>query len=262
MPIQTLELNEGPAQVSVVPSRGAIVTRFGFPDDELLYLDPATLEDSTKNIRGGIPLLFPIAGKPPTGSSLKQHGFARDLPWTVLEASAGQVRCELRDTEATREHFAHAFRLEQTVSLADGRLQLHWSIHNAGDRPMPLQFGLHPYFQVPLSSKAAVRIETEATLAFDQVAGSTGPVPPLDFSAAGLDVHLLDHPRPGTILHRGKERPIALEWSANFTTVVLWTQPERPFVCVEPWSSPARTLGLKLLAARATERFSFSMRRL
>ena len=75
----TLRADEALAEV--VPERGAICSRLRIGGSEVLYLDPATLADPTKNVRGGIPVLFPIAGKPDPGSALKQHGFARNLPW-------------------------------------------------------------------------------------------------------------------------------------------------------------------------------------
>ncbi len=84
----TLELSDDEAgsAVTIVPGRGAIITRFRVGERELLYLDESTLRDPAKNVRGGIPLLFPSPGRL-TGDrferdgrsgSMKQHGFARD----------------------------------------------------------------------------------------------------------------------------------------------------------------------------------------
>jgi galactose mutarotase-like enzyme len=82
---ETLELSDDGARsaVSIVPERGAIVTRFRARGRELLYLDDATLRDRTKNVRGGIPILFPSPGKLEGDhftrggreGAMKQHGF-------------------------------------------------------------------------------------------------------------------------------------------------------------------------------------------
>src|SRR5438552_3652936 len=83
----------GAAVAEVLPQRGGLVTRFAVGRDEVLYLDPTTLVDRTKNVRGGIPVLFPIAGRLGgdryliDGASypMRQHGLARQAPWSVID---------------------------------------------------------------------------------------------------------------------------------------------------------------------------------
>jgi galactose mutarotase-like enzyme len=287
-----LGLDDGGARAAVSPERGGLVTRFTVGGRELLFLDRATFEDPAKNVRGGIPVLFPFAGKPPPGSPLKQHGFARMLPWTVESHSRAQLICALEANAATRASFPHDFRLALTVTLHAPRLSLAFTVTNQGDGPMPLHFGLHPYFLVPLAQKAAVGVTTSATRAFDNRTGQTGPLPArLDFGGADnasfrtffaespsevislglesqigrskdffvvaeVDLHLLDHAEPRTAL----TGHAALEWSPSFRTLVLWTLPGQPFVCVEPWSAPAGTLGGQTLGPGATATFDFSIR--
>ena len=78
----------------IVPARGGIVTALAVGGRDLLFLDRATLEDPAKNVRGGIPILFPFAGKLederflPAGTRMKQHGFGRNKPWAVRAQSA------------------------------------------------------------------------------------------------------------------------------------------------------------------------------
>ena len=51
------------AEVVVAPVRGGMVTRFRVGNDDILFLDHGTLRDHTQNVRGGIPILFPFAGR-------------------------------------------------------------------------------------------------------------------------------------------------------------------------------------------------------
>ncbi len=259
MTFEPFELNDGASSATVVPSRGGLVSRFHVEGEDVLFLDPQTLADPTKNVRGGIPILFPFAGKPPKGSILKQHGFARTSSWTVLEAGRSRLRCSFEANAQTLLAFPHLFRLELEVVLGEASLKLSFKIQNQGTSAMPLHFGLHPYFKVPLDEKHAARIETDASTAFNQRNGSTGPLPPLAFDSDEVDLHLLDHSRPGTVLHRGR-RPIALDWSPNFTTLVLWTLPGQPFICVEPWSDPANTSGVRALLPDMSYSFDFRIR--
>jgi galactose mutarotase-like enzyme len=91
--------DEREARVRVVPARGGLVTTWEVQGQSLLYLDPETYADPQKNVRGGIPILFPICGRLKDDTywignreyHMPQHGLARRLPWRVLSAgvSAG-----------------------------------------------------------------------------------------------------------------------------------------------------------------------------
>src|ERR1043166_1101057 len=89
-----IALHDGDVVVEIEPERGGLVTRFDVGTRRVLFMDDATLRDPTKNVRGGVPVLFPTPGKLANDSwsyggragSLKQHGFARNLPWRVVDA--------------------------------------------------------------------------------------------------------------------------------------------------------------------------------
>ncbi len=61
--LETIALESGSSRVLVAPSRGAIITRLSVGDRQVLYLDESTLLDPSKNVRGGIPVLFPSPGR-------------------------------------------------------------------------------------------------------------------------------------------------------------------------------------------------------
>lgn len=71
---------------TVCPERGGIITEFGVGGKEQLYLDQETLFNKRKSIHGGIPILFPIAGKLADDKytwdghtyEMANHGFARN----------------------------------------------------------------------------------------------------------------------------------------------------------------------------------------
>ena len=233
-----IALRKGESLAEVVPERGAICSRLRLGPSEVLFLDPATLADAKKNVRGGIPVLFPIAGKPDPGSSLQQHGWARNRAWEPTRCGEAGLECRLLEDPWD---LLLAFELEESA------LRLELTLHNNGSGVEPFQAGFHPYFAVP--DKAAARVDTRATRAFDNLKGSTGPLPQkLEFNRGELDLHLEDHRDSGTVLHRPPQPPIRLRWSPEFTRMVLWTLPERDFICVEPWTS--RSLSLPAGGAR------------
>src|SRR5260221_1405602 len=120
---ESIELRWGDVSAEVAPWRGALVTQLRVGATDVLYLDRATLDDPAKTVRGGIPLLFPFAGKLAdgtfalTGTQMKQHGFGRDRAWTVVEIDSGSVRMRLEADADTRAQWPYAFAAEHTVTL-------------------------------------------------------------------------------------------------------------------------------------------------
>jgi galactose mutarotase-like enzyme len=240
------------SSVTVVPSRGALAPRFRVGERDILYLDESTLADPTKNVRGGIPVLFPSPGKLAgdrfaqggKSGAMKQHGFARDLAWRVGETKAdgdvASATVHLESTEATRAMYPWSFRLALTFSLAGATLRLDAKIENAGREPMPFAFGLHPYFRV--TDKAKARIATRATRAFDNVTKRVVPFHGFDLTAKEVDLHLLDHGSSESELAWGDGSRLAIRASPEHVRWVVWTLAGRDFVCVEPWTAPADAL--------------------
>lgn len=260
-PLPRWRLSEGDTFVELAPSRGGLVTAFVVEGVPVLYLDEATLLDETRSVRGGVPLLFPIAGKPPEGSALKQHGFARTLPWKVTSAVAddatARVECALESNAQTLALWPFPFEATLAVSLFDRRLLLEFAFRNTGQEPMPLHFGIHPYFVV--GQKALVNVEGAQGLAFDNVSRVTREVTQVDFEAGEVDLHFTPFDRRGTTLTRGDGRRVTLSWTEQFGTLVVWTLPGKPFVCVEPWTAQGQAPAVLFVAPAETERLAVAV---
>jgi len=267
--LETLVLeDESGAVVHLAPGRGGMVTRFSVRDVPVLFLDESTLRDPSKSVRGGIPILFPIAGKLPAGTysaggrtfAMKQHGFARDLPWTVVGESTGDgasVTLGLDASDTTRAVFPFEFALRFTYRLKGAALSVEQVFENRGDSPMPILAGLHPYFFVPDGAKPGARIDTDATRGYDNRTGQDVPVrQPIELAGREVDMFLLDHGPRETVLHRSPLPGVRIEFGADQRVLVVWTLPGRDFVCVEPWRERAGALAdgtAPSIAARATE---------
>lgn len=261
-PLTRWKLTADGCSAELIPARGGLVTSLVLDGEELLFLDEATLVDLSKNVRGGVPLLFPFAGKPPPGTSLPQHGFARKLPWEVTSALSdddiARVECVLRDDEGTRAAWPHAFEVVFSVSLFDHRAVLEWAFHNRGAAPMPLHFGIHPYFRV--GDKAKVRVEGTHGRAFDNKAQLDRDVDAVDFSGGEVDLHFASPPGAGTTLTRGVGKAVRLNWTPQFDTLVVWTLPGQPFVCVEPWTGRGGQPAIRFVAPGDVERLAVELR--
>jgi galactose mutarotase-like enzyme len=248
-PLETLRLEDEATRafVCLAPARGGMATRFSVAEAPVLFLDEATLRDTAKSVRGGIPILFPCAGRLPNDNyevrgrrfSMKQHGFARNLPWAVIGTSThdgASATLELVASDATRAQYPFEFALRFTYRLRGEVLTVEQRFENRGDVAMPVQPGLHPYFFVPDASKAGVRIDTDATRARDNVTGQEiALTSPIALAGREVDLYLLDHHPRQTVLHRPGLPGIRIGFGDDQALLVVWTLPGRDFVCVEPW---------------------------
>ena len=264
-PLRTYVLSNGPGacQVAIVPERGGLVTSLKLSGRELLFLDRQTLLDKSKNVRGGIPVLFPIAGKLADDQyvvqgrtlTMRQHGFARNLPWDVVETSAntGEARMTLtlESSPVTRESFPWDFVVRLTYVISPQGLAIEQEYENRSTEPMPLHAGFHPYFRVPSPSKTRVRVDTHATRAWDNVHKQFVNFTGFDFAQPEVDVHLLDPHPPGSVLRfdgigdGGNDGEVRLQADGSFPILVVWSLRDKDFVCVEPWTAPGNALNTK-----------------
>jgi galactose mutarotase-like enzyme len=148
----------------------------------------------------------------------------------------------LSSSDETKQGFPFDFDLGLGVTLTTaGVLSLDWVVTNTGDVAFPLHLGLHPYFAVPVAQKARARVPTTASRLKDRRSGEVRPVTPVRFDEGEVDVALLSH-GPAATLERGDGSRIHLSCTPELSTLVLWTLPGQPFVCVEPWTAPGGAL--------------------
>ena len=236
------------ALIRIVPERGGLITEWRSEGKELLYFDLDRFLDKNKSVRGGIPILFPICGNLSEGYLiggkkyfLKQHGFARGLPWSIglLKDKLG-IRLKLSDTKETRSYFPFFFTLLIDVCLKEKSLQVSVKVYNHSQDSMPFSFGLHPYFQVSNTKK--IKIEGLPEKCIDQtnmkVTNSSDQIRILD---KGVD--FLSYPSSSIkILDYLSRNVIELIHQEPMDTTVIWTDPPRQMVCLEPWTSPRNSL--------------------
>lgn len=245
----TLTDSQTGAIVTLEPARGGIVTRFDVGGRRVLFLDVQTLRDPTKNVRGGVPVLFPSPGKLAGDAwsyagrhgAMKQHGFARNLPWHVARSGANAATLTLVANDETRAQFPWDFTVEQTFAVRGTTLRLEQRVTNRADSAMPFGFGFHPYFYIPDAAKRDTTIATRATKAFDNVTKQTIALSAIDLTQPEVDLHLLDHGSAASELVSPLGK-VELRGSPEYTHWVVWTLAGRDFVCLEPWTCPGDAL--------------------
>ncbi len=259
---KTYILSDQTAQscLEVVPERGGIITRWQAQGEEILYLDEQRFAQPDLSIRGGIPILFPICGNLPNDIysyqgrqyRLKQHGFARNLPWTVTEQNTegkAAITLTLSSNAQTREMYPFDFELEFTYTLKGNDLEIFQRFKNLSGttdstpaRVMPFSTGLHPYFLTRDKTQLqfdipSIQYVDQDTQEIHDFSGTFDPeadeIDVIFGSLTGLAALAHDHDRP---------RRIALSYSATYPHLVYWTVKGKDYYCLEPWTAPRNAL--------------------
>lgn len=241
------ELADAKAETSftVVPERGGIITTFTKKGKEILYLNKETLFDLEANVRGGIPILFPISGQLSNGEyelhgqnfRMKNHGVARNNPWEVVRVEttdSASITLSLKSTAETKQAFPFDFELIFTYKLVGSNLTISQEYRNNSELEMPIYAGFHPYFKTQ-HKDLVYKVNATEYIDYNDMAVKS--------VANGLD---LTHKKESLIILDSQEPNISFEvpelhgeitlsYSAEFNYVVLWTEAGKDFVCVEPW---------------------------
>lgn len=233
----------------LVPERGGLISGWCCGEREVVYLDLERFLDPAQSVRGGFPVLFPITGGLPNNElplpqgtfTLPQHGFARNLPWRMDPLADGRgVALELTDTAETLQAYPFQFLLRLEVRLAPGALEIATTVSNRSAEPMPFSFGLHPYFN--LSSLEGVRFEGLPQECLNHLTmAPAATAEQMQRLASGIDL-LVRPSGPVRLVDEAAGATLELQLSHPLDLVVLWTEPPRPMVCIEPWSGPRLAL--------------------
>jgi len=209
---------------------------------------------------GHAPILFPIVGRlngdvlriDGADYPMKQHGFARRMPFAVVEQAPDRAVFRLADCEETRAAYPFAFALDLTYRIEGATLHIGASIANRGDRPMPASFGWHPAFAWPLPygeprEAHHILFDADEPDSLRQIVpggliGATPRPSPLDGRILALrddlftdDALIWDPVRSRRVTYGA---PVGAQLDIAFpdtTKLGIWTKPGAHFICIEPW---------------------------
>jgi D-hexose-6-phosphate mutarotase len=189
-----------------------------------------------KSIRGGAPVCWPWFGAHASESSFPGHGYARTVPWRVVESGSepnGATRLTLRlvESEKTRAQWKHACTLDLTVIVGE-TLRMEMTTENTGASDFAIGEALHTYFQI--GDIGAVRVKgLEGCEYWDKVGGTAlrKQVGAISFSGETDRVYI--NTAAECVIEDDKlKRRIHVAKSGSLSTVV-WT----------PWTEKANKMG-------------------
>lgn len=246
---ETIKTPEG-NEISFCPERGGIITSLKIGEKELLYMEKETFLDKQKNVRGGIPILFPNAGpnNNPEFPDIKQHGFARSSQWKLEKTTENEFLETLMSNDSSKEIYPYDFNLNMAGKIENnGSITIVQSITNLEkDKSMPISMGLHPYFNVPNIEKKNIKFDFEGGEIAEENANKW-----INGEAVSIDNPKLQNPDAKIRVAIPTLGILILDISSEFRKIWIWSLPDKDFVCVEPVmrDSGGFTTDPKLVAA-------------
>ena len=256
--------------IKFCPKRGGVITNWVSDGNEILYFDEKRFMDNTKSIRGGIPILFPICGSINASSSvfgkdylqLMQHGFARDLHWQCFFNDNDKSLCLfLNESKKTKKYYPFDFEIRIEVTIKINCLEFEITIHNKTDFSMPISLGLHPYFNVS-DLKNLDFIDNPINCQNQERNILSNTLDELKNINLGIDLLMYTS---GKSIFRDKvlKRQVTLNHPYPFDLGVIWSDPPRRMICLEPWTSPRNSFvdGFRklLIPSNAIQKFHTSI---
>ena len=107
------------------------------------------------------PVLFPFVGVPKNKEycyagktyPMGQHGFARDMEFTLESQEKNRIWFCLSSTEETLEKYPFAFRLHIGYELSGNEIKVLWKVENTDTKNMYFSIGAHPAFLCPVNGE-------------------------------------------------------------------------------------------------------------
>lgn len=201
------------------------------------------------------PVLFPIVGGLKNNSyqingyeyELHRHGFARNFNFKVMDTTENSVTFLLKENETTLQVYPFEFELQLKYILNENKLTLIYSVENNSKNIMPFNIGAHPAFSIPSNFKEySLYFNKEEKLLSHQLENdlfigktieivSKNQQLALNYALFEKDALVFKNIESKEIeLHYNNKPYIKISFS-DFKHLGIWTKPNAPFLCVEPW---------------------------
>ena len=211
------------------------------------------------------PVLFPIVGSvwnnryTYNGESfaMSQHGFARDMDFTLVSKTDNAVLFELQSNEVTKQLHPADFVLQIGYELQGNTVKVIWNVKNCGNSEMHFQIGAHPAFNyrgfnpnaetqgyfslLPIDRTYRLSTITEKGCICNEtteVKYDEYCIIPITKETFNNDALILEDSQTSNVTLLDANRTPYLRLVFDAPVVGLWSPAKNayaPFVCIEPW---------------------------
>ncbi|MEM9886169.1 MAG: aldose 1-epimerase family protein [Bacteroidota bacterium] len=213
-------------------------------------------------------ILFPIIGKVKNDQihlegksySIKQHGFARNETFDILDINKDRICFQLLYTTEGQEDYPYRYELQATYELEESAVHITYKVLHHGPQEMYFSIGAHPAFKCPLKA-GEKRSDYQLVFEKEEVAhrhfiegglrtGETQlvlnqeKVLPIDDHLFDKDALIFKDLASNTVslIHKSGRKVLDFGFG-GFPYLGIWSRNEfAPFVCIEPWFGVADPL--------------------
>lgn len=251
-------------------NKGGELISFKINGEEKIHQGESCIDENGKIYwKRHSPVLFPIVGKLKKNQTLiggrtyelPQHGFARDLefePITKLDNFHSYV---LKSNKYTLAKYPYEFELYNTYRTEGNKLTTIYKVVNTGLINLPFGIGGHPAFKIDQEElkKGHYYLEFEQEeekihflYLIDGLIGTEYAKNPMENKKIiPLGPHTFDNDalimkgitsNKISLKKRITEETILTMDFTDFPYLAIWSKPNAPFICIEPWFSTADTV--------------------
>ena len=250
-------IENGTIKVEII-EKGAEIRRVNVNGEERFWNGDPKFWD------GVAPVLFPNCGgmrddKYTIGGveyTIPKHGFAKNMDFAVESVSGNSATFLLTDTEDTLKCYPWHFEFRIKYTLVAASIRVEYDIKNNSESPMYFALGSHEAYLCPegvedydviferketlkscLVDEGILYRKTETVL----YESDTLPLYNKYFEIDALVLTDLKS-RFATLRNRKNGKSVSVSFpDCNY--LLIWTKPNAPYVCLEPWTAPPSYFG-------------------
>lgn len=201
------------------------------------------------------PILFPIVGRLKNDTyrienktyELPRHGFARNLEFQIVNQTESSVVFVLESNSETLKNYPFEFELRLEYELDENELKMKYSVENKSEVTMPFSIGAHPAFTIEDSFSdyslkfnqteefISYELDNEQFNAASKKIQSEKGIINLNYTLFEKDALVFKHLQSNELTILKKKEPVLSVQFEGFPYLGIWTKPNAPFLCIEPW---------------------------
>jgi aldose 1-epimerase len=175
------------------------------------------------------------------------HGVGWQRPWSMLDEDPASAM--LSYEHAADASWPFAFDCSHTLRLKPDSLEMTLALTNQSPQPAPAGLGWHPFFVKRPGSRIAFHATGRWEMGNDKLPTGRSQSRGIDADCAGVDV---DHCYDGWDgVARLKDDVLRVNVRSGLTRLVVFTNPSKQFVAIEPVSHVNNAVQLVASGARA-----------
>lgn len=211
------------------------------------------------------PILFPFVGSLKNKEyiykgkkfAMGQHGFARDMEFTLLSKEDDSIWFALETNEESYKLYPFWFKLSVGYELEGSTIKVLWKVENLDNKEMYFSIGAHPAFYCPFhegekQSQCYIKTNCKESITYYKIndAGlkNSNQKYILEVDKDGIfkiTEHMFDDDaliiednqiHELSLLDSGKKEYVKMKFDMPLCGIWSPAKKNAPFVCLEPWS--------------------------